>query len=439
MDTLVMVGQLLLGLSILVGLHELGHLLTAKMFGMRVEKFSIGFPPKIIGFKWGETEYSIGAIPLGGFVKISGMVDESMDTEQLSAEPQPWEFRAKPAWQRLIVMLGGVVVNVITGVIIFVFLVYNRGETFYSRDQVIEHGIVAHEIGEQIGFQDGDKVLDINGIAYESLNDLSGGDALLSGGGYYTVERNGEILRVDIPKGFINSFSNEESMSKFIDIRYPFEVFQVDPAGPAAAMDLREGDKIIEVKGQKINYFNDLQDALDAYQNQEVELLVQREDQVLTSSVQVREDGTIGIAVKPLLEPVVRKYTFLESIPQGTERAFSAVILNARAMGKMFTGEVSVNNMTGPIGMAKIYGNTWDWVKFWSMTGLISMVLAFMNLLPIPALDGGHVTFLLYEMISGRAPSDRFLENAQKVGMVLLLALMVFVIGNDILKLFTGG
>ena len=434
-----MVGQLLLGLSILVGLHELGHLLTAKMFGMRVEKFSIGFPPKIIGFKWGETEYSIGAIPLGGFVKISGMVDESMDTEQLSAEPQPWEFRAKPAWQRLIVMLGGVVVNVITGVIIFVFLVYNRGETFYSRDQVIEHGIVAHEIGEQIGFQDGDKVLDINGIAYESLNDLSGGDALLSGGGYYTVERNGEILRVDIPKGFINSFSNEESMSKFIDIRYPFEVFQVDPAGPAAAMDLREGDKIIEVKGQKINYFNDLQDALDAYQNQEVELLVQREDQVLTSSVQVREDGTIGIAVKPLLEPVVRKYTFLESIPQGTERAFSAVILNARAMGKMFTGEVSVNNMTGPIGMAKIYGNTWDWVKFWSMTGLISMVLAFMNLLPIPALDGGHVTFLLYEMISGRAPSDRFLENAQKVGMVLLLALMVFVIGNDILKLFTGG
>src|SRR5690554_43333 len=439
MDTLVMVGQLLLGLSILVGLHELGHLLTAKMFGMRVEKFSIGFPPKIIGFKWGETEYSIGAIPLGGFVKISGMVDESMDTKQLSAEPQPWEFRAKPAWQRLIVMLGGVVVNVITGVIIFVFLVYNRGETFYSRDQVIEHGIVAHEIGEQIGFQDGDKVLDINGIAYESLNDLSGGDALLSGGGYYTVERNGEILRVDIPKGFINSFSNEESMSKFIDIRYPFEVFQVDPAGPAAAMDLREGDKIIEVKGQKINYFNDLQDALDAYQNQEVELLVQREDQVLTSSVQVREDGTIGIAVKPLLEPVVRKYTFLESIPQGTERAFSAVILNARAMGKMFTGEVSVNNMTGPIGMAKIYGNTWDWVKFWSMTGLISMVLAFMNLLPIPALDGGHVTFLLYEMISGRAPSDRFLENAQKVGMVLLLALMVFVIGNDILKLFTGG
>lgn len=439
MDTLVMVGQLLLGLSILVGLHELGHLLTAKMFGMKVEKFSIGFPPKIIGFKWGETEYSIGAIPLGGYVKIAGMVDESMDTEQLASEPKPWEFRAKPAWQRLIVMLGGVAVNIVTGIIIFIFLVYDRGETFYSRDQVIEHGIVAYDIGEQIGFQNGDKVLDINGMPYERLNDLSSGDALLSGGGYYTVERNGEQVRVDIPKGFINSFSNEESMSNFIDIRYPFDIFQVAPDGPAAEIDLRQGDKIIAVNDHPINYFDELQDALGAYPNQEVELAVQREDQVINQSVQVREDGTIGIAINPLLEPVRMKYTFMEAIPQGTERAFSVVILNAKAMGKMFTGEVSTRNLSGPIGMAKIYGSTWDWVKFWSMTGLISMILAFMNLLPIPALDGGHVVFLLYEMISGRAPSERFLENAQKVGMVLLLALMVFAIGNDILKLFTGG
>lgn len=439
MDTLVMVGQLLLGLSILVGLHELGHLLTAKMFGMKVEKFSIGFPPKIIGFKWGETEYSIGAIPLGGFVKIAGMVDESMDTEQLSAEPQPWEFRAKPAWQRLIVMLGGVFVNVVTGILIFVFLVYDRGETFYSRDQVIEHGIVAYDIGEQIGFQDGDKILDINGMPYESLNDLSSGDALLSSGGYYTVERNGERLKIEIPKGFINSFSNEKSMSNFIDIRYPFDVFQVAPDGPAAEIDLQQGDKIVGVNDRKVHYFNELQDALGDYANQEVELAVQRGDQLLSQSVSVREDGTIGIAVNPLLEPVRKQYTFLESIPQGTERAFAVVILNAKAMGKMFTGEVSTRNISGPIGIAKIYGTTWDWVKFWSMTGLISMILAFMNLLPIPALDGGHVVFLLYEMISGRAPSEQFLENAQKVGMVLLLALMVFAIGNDILKLFTGG
>ena len=214
MDTLIMVGQLLLGLSILVGLHELGHLLTAKMFGMRVEKFSIGFPPKIAGFQWGETEYSIGAIPLGGFVKISGMVDESMDTEQMSAEPQPWEFRSKPAWQRLIVMLGGIIVNVITGIVIFFFMVYNNGETYYSRDQVIENGIVAYEYAEAIGLQTGDKILDVNGEPYKSLGDLTSGKVLLSENGYYTVERNGEQLKIEIPKGFINTFNSDESFSE---------------------------------------------------------------------------------------------------------------------------------------------------------------------------------------------------------------------------------
>jgi regulator of sigma E protease len=439
LDTLIMVAQLLLGLSILVGLHELGHLLAAKMFGMKVEKFSIGFPPKIAGFTWKDTEYSIGAIPLGGFVKISGMVDESLDSEQMSATPQPWEFRSKPAWQRLIVMLGGILVNVVTGVIIFVFLVYNRGETYFSRDQVIEHGIVAYDIGEQIGFQDGDKVLDINGAPYESLNDLSGGDALLSSGGFYTVERNGEKIKIEIPRGFINSFSTEESMSNFIDIRFPFDVMQVMDDGPAKEAGLQEGDKIIRVNDQDIHYFSDLQKALKDNKDQTVELTIERERQKIVTDARVQEDGTIGIAVNRLLEPVRKSFTFAQSIPLGTERAFSVVIINARAMGKMFTGEVSTKNVSGPIGMAKIYGSTWDWTKFWSITGLISMILAFMNLLPIPALDGGHVTFLLYEMVSGRSPSDRFLENAQKVGMVLLLAIMVFAIGNDILKIFTGG
>lgn len=433
-----MVAQLLLGLSLLVGLHEMGHLLAAKLFGMRVEKFSIGFPPKIAGFQWKGTEYSLGAIPLGGFVKISGMVDESLDSEQMSAEPQPWEFRSKPAWQRLIVMLGGIFVNVVTGVFIFIFLVYDRGETFYSRDQVMEHGIVAYDIGEQIGLQDGDKILDINGIPYESVNDLSSGDALLSSDGFYTVERAGERLRVDIPRGFINSFSNEESMSNFVQIRFPFAVLDVSPDGNAEKAGLQPGDKILAVNETEVFYFNELQAALEEQKGQDVELIIERDKQELITQVDVSEEGTIGIAVENLLEPVRKTYSFMESIPIGTERAFSIVIINARAMGKMFTGEVSAKNVSGPIGMAKIYGSTWDWTKFWSITGLISMILAFMNLLPIPALDGGHVMFLLYEMISGRSPSDRFLENAQKVGMVLLLAIMVFAIGNDILKIFTG-
>lgn len=437
MDTLIMVAQLILGLSILVGLHELGHLLTAKMFGMRVEKFSIGFPPKIVGFKWGETEYSIGAIPLGGFVKISGMVDESMDTEQLSSEPQAWEFRSKPAWQRLIVMLGGIIVNVITGVVIFVVLVYQKGETYYSRDQVIEHGIVAYDIGKMIGFQDGDKILDINGEPYRSINDLSSGEALLSSEGFYTVERDGELLRIDIPRGFINSFSNEESMMKFINIRAPFEVGEVMSGTPASSIGLQPKDKIVGINDKPIAYFNELQSALAEVKGQEATLVIEREGKQLEKSAAVSPEGTIGIVITPLLEPVVQKYGISESISKGTERAFGVVIVNARALGKMFTGEVSAKNVSGPIGMAKIYGSRWDWVKFWSITGLISMILAFMNLLPIPALDGGHVMFLLYEMVSGQAPSDKFLENAQKVGMVLLLALMVFAIGNDILKIFT--
>ncbi|WP_209330572.1 RIP metalloprotease RseP [Lunatimonas salinarum] len=438
MDTLIMVAQLLLGLSILVGLHELGHLLAAKMFGMRVEKFSIGFPPKIVGFKYGETEYSIGAIPLGGFVKISGMVDESLDTAQMASEPQSWEFRAKPAWQRLIVMLGGIIVNVVTGIIIFVFLVYDRGETYYSRDQVLEHGIVAYDIGEQIGLKTGDKILDINGQPYESINDLSSGSALLSTNGYYTVDRDGERLQVSIPRGFINSFSNEESMSKFIQIRFPFEVGEVMPGQGASEAGIQKGDRITALDGQKVFYFDELQAVLKDKANQQVEVSLERSGNPMTMTAKVSENNTIGIGVASLLEPVRKQYTFGESIPLGVERAFGVVIVNARAMGKMFTGEVSAKNVSGPIGMAKIYGSSWDWVKFWSITGLISMILAFMNLLPIPALDGGHVMFLLYEMVSGRAPSDKFLENAQKVGMVILLMIMVFAIGNDILKLFVG-
>ncbi|AFL86237.1 site-2 protease [Belliella baltica DSM 15883] len=439
MDTLIMVAQLLLGLSILVGLHELGHLLTAKMFGMRVEKFSIGFPPKIIGFQWGETEYSIGAIPLGGFVKISGMVDESMDSEQMSAEPQPWEFRSKPAWQRLIVMLGGIIVNVITGVLIFVVLVYQKGETYYSQEQIVEHGIVAYDIGKQIGFQDGDKILDINGEPYKSLSELSGGEALLSTDGYYTVERNGEILKVEIPRGFINSFSNEESMSNFINIRMPFEILEITKGEEAERVGLQKGDKILAVNDKPVKYFDELQLALADASNTSAKLTVDRNGQQIEKAANVSEEGTIGIQINPLLEPVTKKFGFAESVTKGTERAFGVVIINAKALGRMFTGEVSAKNVSGPIGMAKIYGNKWDWTKFWSITGLISMILAFMNLLPIPALDGGHVVFLLYEMISGKSPSDKFLENAQKVGMVMLLALMVFAIGNDILKLFTGG
>jgi regulator of sigma E protease len=294
---------------------------------------------------------------------------------------------------------------------------------------------VAYEYGEAIGLKTGDKVLDVNGQPYQSIGELSSGSALLSENGYYTVDRQGEKIKVEIPKGFINSFNSEEAFSKFIAVRIPFEVGAVDPGTGAEKMGIAAGDQIIAVNGSPITYFDEMQAALQQVKNQSVSLVRRRGAQVDTLNVPVSADARIGIAVKPLLEPVRREYGFMESLSRGTSRAFGAVIVNAKALGKMFTGEVSTKNVSGPIGMAKIYGNQWDWVKFWSITGLISMILAFMNLLPIPALDGGHVVFLLYEMVSGRAPSDKFLEYAQKVGMVILLGLMVFAIGNDILKL----
>ena len=247
-----MTAQLLLGLSILVGLHELGHLIAAKVFGMRVEKYSIGFPPKLFGVKIGETEYSLGALPLGGFVKISGMIDESLDTAQLKTEPKPWEFRAKPAWQRLIVMLGGIIVNVITGVIIFIFLVYLFGDRYYSIKEVNKYGIYVNELGEEIGLKTGDKILKINGHDFEYFNDVRNPNFLLESGSYYTVERDGKTLDVAIPGDFIERLSDNENNRDFVHWREPFVVDSVLDNSAADRGGLRSGDKILSVDDQNI-------------------------------------------------------------------------------------------------------------------------------------------------------------------------------------------
>ncbi|WP_262895382.1 RIP metalloprotease RseP [Penaeicola halotolerans] len=444
METLIMVGQLLLGLSLLVGLHEFGHLITAKMFGMRVEKFSIGFPPKIFGFKIGETEYSLSAIPLGGFVKISGMIDESLDTEALAKDPEPYEFRAKPAWQRLIVMLGGIIVNVIIGIVIFVVLVYKQGETYVPKAEIDENGIVAYELAQQIGLQTGDRIINVSGKPYDRLSDLYSPDVLLDDNTYYTVNRDGEEIKIDIPAGFIDNFSEENAAARFVSIRAPFTIAQIEPGSFAEQAGLQVGDRILSINDQPIEFFDQFQTIVQDYKGQDVNLLVSRkasdDENALASPVEitatVNEAGQLGFYTQLDIDYATKSYSFGQSLKEGTNKAFGVVFVNAKAMGKMFTGDVSPKNLSGPIGIAKIFGNEWDWIRFWANVALISMILAFMNLLPIPALDGGHVVFLLYEMVSGRKPSDKFLENAQKVGMVLLLTLMVFVIGNDIWKLF---
>ena len=437
MEVFIMVGQLILGLSILVGLHELGHLLAAKAFGMRVEQFSIGFPPKIWGKKFGDTEYSFGMIPLGGFVKIAGMIDESLDVTAMRAAPQPHEFRSKPAWQRLIVMMGGIIVNVILGVVIFIGFKYTHGDTYLSKQELNKYGIVAYELGESIGLKTGDRILNINGEDYERFRDLASPAVLLSSDGYFTVDRDGKRLTIPIPNDFVDDFAEENNAQKFIFYRLIFDIGAVIEGSPADLGGLQVGDKIIALNDAEIEFYDQLQASMDTLAGTQITLLINRSNVQKTLNIEVNEEGKIGFQANRLNEISTIEYTLAESIPLGTELAFSIVWDNIKGFKKIFAGEVSASkSLSGPIGIAKIFGGTWDWQRFWRITGMLSMVLAFMNFLPIPALDGGHVVFLTWEIITGKKPSDTFLENAQKVGMIVLLALMTYAIINDIIKLF---
>ncbi len=431
-----MAGQLILGLSILVGLHELGHLLAAKAFGMRVEQYFIGFPPKVFSVKRGETEYGLGAIPLGGFVKISGMIDESLDTKHTHTEPQPYEFRAKPAWQRLIVMLGGIIVNVIVGILIFVVMAYKNGYTYLAAKDANRYGIVAHELAQSIGLRTGDKIIKVNGKEIVDFNDIRSSDVFLGNNSSYTVERNGQLIDIDIPNDFVDKLADKKGVDQFIDPIQPFKVGTVASDMPASKAGIKEGDRIIAVNGKSTRFYHEFQRVIKANPGKTVSLVVQRGNQSIPLTSGVTPKGQIGIGVEPLLPLTTQEYTFGEALSVGTNRAFGVVYDNIKGFGKIFRGEVSASKaLSGPIGIAQnLFGGIWVWDRFWTVTGLLSMALAFMNALPIPALDGGHATILGYEIISGRKPSDRFLEGAQRVGMVILLGLMVFAIFNDVFK-----
>ncbi len=439
MEGLIMTAQILLSLSILVAVHEFGHLLTAKYFGMRVEQFSIGFPPKIWSFKKGETEYAISAIPLGGYVKISGMIDESLDTETMNQPPQPWEFRSKPAWQRLIVMLGGIIVNVLVGMLIFILLTFFYGDEYIPKDLVNENGgIYARDLAKEIGLQTGDKIVKINGQDFDDFLQITKPDNLLTEDAYYTVLRDGQQIKIEIPTNFIESFSDKESAANFVAPRFKAVIGEVADNSIASRAGLQVDDEFIKVNDVPVTYQDEVVAIVKSAKRDSISFEVKRDGKILSFKESFVKDSTIGFFSKPWDKEKLAKieYGFGESLGVGTEKAFAVVFVQLKAFKKIFSGDLSLRkSLSGPIGIAQAYGGDWDWFRFWSLTGLLSMVLAFMNLLPIPALDGGHVVFLLYEMISGRKPSDRFLENAQKVGMLLLLTLMVFVFGNDIWKL----
>lgn len=438
MGTLVMVGQVILALSILIILHELGHFLAARMFGIKVEKFYLFFDAwgvKLFKFNYKGCEYGIGWLPLGGYVKIAGMIDESMDTEQMKAEPQEWEFRSKPAWQRLIVMLGGIIVNVIVGIVVFWMLTFAYGEQDIDNSK-LANGIVPGIIGKEIGLQAGDKVLRINGREVVNYRELFSSEVLM-GDAVLEVERSGEKMDIQVPADILNQVADHKK-NEFVEPRVKMMgVDYIQDGSEADKMGLKAGDSIINVEGTNIVYFDQFKEAIKDKFGQAIKLEIIRDGNQVALAGKVSEDGILGFVRKadPSIVMITRSYSLAQAFPVGVDKAFSVITDNIKGFGKIFKGEVRADKaLSGPVGIAKLFGTDVDWYRFWNLVGMLSMALAFMNLLPIPALDGGHVVFLLIEMIQGKPVSEKVLERAQMVGFFILIALMIFVFANDIIK-----
>ena len=430
-------GQLVLSLSILVVLHELGHFLPAKWFKCRVEKFYLFFDPWFSLFKKkiGETVYGIGWLPLGGYVKISGMIDESMDKEQLKQPAQPYEFRSKPAWQRLIIMIGGVTVNLLLGFFIFAMILFKWGEEYLPAKN-LKYGVFVDSLGEKIGIRNGDHIVSVNGEPLTNFNTLSG-DFILNEAKTIQVKRNGQDINLSVPEGSIRSLIK----GKGEPLAYPAYPAVIDSvAGDKIKLvegRFSKGDTVIAFNGKPIESNIELRARKRNLKNALVELTVVRSTGD-TANVKVRTDEDANLSVflataDKFLEFEHKEYSFLASLPAGVAKGWNTLIMNIKNFKLLFTSkEVKASESLGSfLSIGNMFGAEWDWERFWSMTALLSIVLAFMNILPIPALDGGHVIFTLYEMITGRKPGDKFLEYAQMVGMVLLLLLMAYALGLD--------
>ncbi|NNC95720.1 MAG: RIP metalloprotease RseP [Chitinophagales bacterium] len=433
---LVMTGQLLLSLSILVFVHELGHFLAAKAFGMRVDKFYVFFDfggKKIFSITKGETEYGLGWFPLGGYVKIAGMIDESMDKEQMNTEPQDWEFRSKPAWQRFIVMIGGVVMNVILGVIIYAFWL-NQYQERYIPVAEMQEGVYAHELARDLGFETGDRVVAVNGSTPERYKDIT--PLKIYFGGEITVERDGEIKDVKIPGDLFKQIKEP----LFSPLYEKVVVQRVFEGSNAEKGNLEVGDVIKGVDGKETTNFASFGELLRSHSGKSTTIAVNRGGELVTLNVDVPEEGKIGFESNVTTDTEkypMKDYTWGSSLRYGSREAFATFVTQVIGFGKLLRGKIPVrDSVQSPVGIATIFGSVWDWSKFWLLTAMISIVLAFMNILPIPALDGGHIVFIGIEMITGKPVSETVIEKAQVVGMVFLLTLMVLVVGNDILKLF---
>jgi regulator of sigma E protease len=430
--------QLLLSLSLLIVLHELGHFIPAKIFKTRVEKFFLFFDVKFALFKKkiGETVYGIGWLPLGGYVKISGMIDESMDKEQMAQEPQPWEFRSKPAWQRLIIMLGGVTVNIIVGFFIYSMILYFYGRDITTNEDMPRGFAVAQEFKE-FGFQDGDKILQVNGEPLEDVTDIN---RLLFLTDVQTVtvqHQNSETETIALPEDIGSEMFDKDIIRPFEIIRQPI-LDTVVADFPGAKGGLLKGDKILAVNGKQVTYWHDLTNEIKNNKNIETSIVISRNNIIDTLSITPNEDGVIGIQnfARDIGETKV-KYSFGEAITGGIGYGYRTLKNYVAQFKYVFTAK-GATQVGGFGAIGNLFPDAWNWVSFWETTALISIILAFMNILPIPALDGGHVMFLLYEMVSGRKPNDKFMEYAQMVGFFILIALVLFANGNDIYRWLFG-
>ena len=442
MQVLVMIAQLTLSLSILVVLHELGHFLPAKWFGCRVEKFYLFFDPYFSLFKKkiGETEWGIGWLPLGGYVKISGMIDESMDMEQMAGPPQPWEFRSKPAWQRLIIMLGGVTVNFILGFVIFAGILFYWG-TDMIRNEDATQGIYAEELGRLYGLQTGDQVLAIEDVPLTEFGDQQvRAEVLFNAARDLKVRRGGEEVIIRLPDSLQRNLGKESYKNRRLySLPLIARIDTLIPGSPADSAGLLKGDKIIALNGSPINFHQDVVAFVaEREANSRLNVSVLRANDTLELPLKLSAEKRIGYG--PSLEDQYtithRDYSMAEAIPAGIDSGLDKLAKQGQAVTQMFRRNIDAGDSVGSfISMGKAFGGVWNWQSFWALTGLLSLILAVMNILPIPALDGGHVMFLLYEVVTGRKPSDKFMQYATTFGFAIVLMLMAFALYNDIRKL----
>ena len=439
MEIVIKVLQFFMSLSLLVAIHEFGHFIMARVFKIRVEKFYIFFDPWFSLFKWkrGETEYGVGWLPLGGYVKIAGMIDESMDLEQMQAPVQPYEFRAKPAWQRFMVMIAGVVMNILLAMMIYTGIRYAYGESYMANEDV-KWGYVFNESAERMGFRDGDKFVSIDGEAIDDVSEVRSKLLLTKEDRHVVVDRAGEQVAFTIPFEQMLDMRRNREYEDLYALRLPFFI---DSLASASAIDagLQVGDQVVALNGVQAIGVQEITDKLQQHKSDTVTLTVLRSGVANELVVPINEEGKMGVMFKgDVFQPRTRTFTLLQAIPAGVSLAIETVADYWQQLKLIFQPKTKMyEELGGFIAIGNIFPSEWNWLQFWTMTAFLSVILAVMNILPIPGLDGGHALFTLWEMITGRKPSDKFLEVMQYIGFAILFALLIYANGNDIYRLFT--